>query len=165
MFPLYTNVIICVADQYTTVQYLLRESIKKTPEEFGGEVELLFWCHAITAQSRRQAVVFPVLFIVIGQKLQQQKCMLPTRTFFFWRYVFFFPLWFWFNNICINRLTITCFTWNQLDILWTSITGDVCFANAMVKCFYYFTQMSSKNIACCLPMPKAFKKSIQIAHI
>lgn len=50
--------------------YLLRKGVKDSPEEFLGEEELLLGGDAKAAHTRRQAVVLPVLVIVVGQKLE-----------------------------------------------------------------------------------------------
>lgn len=48
----------------------MRQGVKDSPEEFLGEEELLLRGYAIAAHTRRQAVVLPVLLIVVGQQLE-----------------------------------------------------------------------------------------------
>jgi len=50
--------------------YLLRKGVKRSPEEFLGEEQLLLGGYAEAAHTRRKAVVLPVLLIVVGQKLE-----------------------------------------------------------------------------------------------
>lgn len=52
--------------------YLVRKGVKDSPEEFLGEEELLLGGSAIAAHTWRQAVVLPVLLIVVGQKLEMR---------------------------------------------------------------------------------------------
>lgn len=50
--------------------YLVRKGVKNSPEEFLGEEELFLGGCAKAAHTRRQAVVLPVLLVVVGQKLE-----------------------------------------------------------------------------------------------
>lgn len=50
--------------------YLLRKGVKDAPEEFLGQKELLLGGCAKAAHTRRQAIVLPVLVVVVGQELE-----------------------------------------------------------------------------------------------
>lgn len=55
--------------------YLLRKGVEDSPEEFLGEKELLLRGYPEAAHTRRQAIVLPVLLVVVGQQLQGHKKM------------------------------------------------------------------------------------------
>lgn len=48
----------------------MRQGVKDSPEEFLGEKELLLRGSTKAAHTRWQAVVLPVLLVVIGQQLE-----------------------------------------------------------------------------------------------
>lgn len=59
----------CLVWQRWVAPHPLRERIKHAPEDLLGEEQLLLRRHAVAAPARRQAVILPVLLVVIGQQL------------------------------------------------------------------------------------------------